>query len=344
MKDIITVAQENPKLIAKTLHNEVKITLKIDGISFQMLYNEDEKDFEYRKGSKNELKLGEKIDDISLMFGQHYVNAIEYLEQYKKQIDDYKFLTFELFNNEIYLLSVVTKDGKLIEKTSSLKNIAKEIGIKNPPVLFEGELSSLQQSKLIAYIQNGSDVTDNFKSFIFELFNTYEDFPHNEWNAIPESIEGIVLSFKMKDGKIAQYKLIDPVFRYNKDALIKTNIKNEIEHKLEYDKLASMLIGWMGENSKKYDDCKLKSLNENFKKLGKDYKLLNELTNCAAKLPQVNLKLSEKYSDKEINKLIKNMGQNMLTLYVNFIILFYEGKYNVDKELYNRYHQILDNI
>lgn len=343
MKDIITVAQEKPKLIAKTLHRDVKVTLKVDGISFQMIWDDDEEKFEYRKGSKDELKLGEKIDDLSLMFGQHYINAIDHLENYKKVIDDYKFLTFEIFNNTIYLLSAVSKKGELIEKTSVLKEIADDIDAKIAPVLFEGELSDLQQSTLAAYIQNPSSTTDNFKSFIFSLFNTYEGFPHNEWNAIPESIEGVVFSFKMKDGKIAQYKLVDPVFRYNKDTYKAEVVKNELSHKVEYDTLASMLIGWMSENAENKDENKIKSLNENFKKLAKDYKLLNELTNYAAKLPQVNVELSEKYGDKEIKKLIKNMGQNMLTLYVNFILLFSKGKH-IAKEQETKYHEILQKI
>lgn len=342
MKDLLDIVKEKPSLVAKLLHKDVKVTLKVDGVSLQVLWNDEKKDFEYRKGSKDETKLGEKIDDLSLMFEQSYINAIDHITQYKSVIDDYKFLTFEIFNNTLYLISAVSKKDKFIKKISTLKEIAKSIDAQVVPILFAGELSDEQKGNIVSYVKDPSGV-DNFKSFVYSLFNQYKDFPHAEWNAIPEVIEGIVFDFVTKDDKIAQYKLIDPVFRYNKDKYIGEITKAEVDHKLQYDEFANMLIGWMSENCKKYDDDKLKSLNENFKKLAKDYKLLNEFVNYSAKLPQVNVDIAEKYFDKDIRKLIKNMGQNMLTFYVNFILLFYKGKY-VSKDNDFQYKQILENI
>ena len=322
MDNISELYKKGTEQFNEMLSHPVTVTLKLDGAAFQVYDNEETGEVEYRKKGKDYGALGDKIDSITKMFSKHYVNSINTIEQHKDDINPYRFLRFEVDDKNMWLLGGVDKENKILDN-DAMNELAVKIGAKTAPVLFKGQLSDEQREKISRFAAS-PQTAGNYKQFIYDLFGEYKGFPV-EWETYDSEIEGVVMRFEI-DGKDAMYKMVNPKFAVDKENGRIKAAQDMSNSKADYDKLANLLVGWMKENVETGDGDRLKSLNRNFKKLLKDYKLLNELMNIAVKLPQYDFEIVDDYMDSEIERSIKSMGKTLKTIYINYITLFYSER------------------
>ena len=341
MQHIREVYDKNPELLSNLLDNEVDITTKIDGTAFQVSVSEDN-EIEFRKRSGNSNKLGPIIDNYTRLFVGNYENAMKYIESIADIIkENYKFLTFEIFKDNLILLSAITKDGEFID--SKLDDIADKLNVKVVPTIFSGILDDKLKASLTSIIVD--DVIPQNTTFdklicdIFSIDNTEECM-------IDPSLEGIVFNFKIGD-KLAQYKLVNPLFaQQHKDMRAKSK---ELDEKLKPFKqqLVDIINKWLEKNGQKYSEDKIESLDKNFLNLIKSAKIYNELILIVSNIPSGELSIQSVRLSKEIYNAINKKGFLLQKLYEFFIRTYYKTKsrnYITDKETQEKINSIIEKL
>ncbi len=341
MQHIREVYDKNPELLSNLLDKEVDITTKIDGTAFQVSVSENN-DIEFRKRSGNSNKLGPIIDNYTRLFVGNYENAMKHIESISDIIkDNYKFLTFEIFKDNLILLSAITKDGEFID--SKLDDIADKLNVKVVPIIFSGVLDDKLKASLTSIIaDNAVPENTTFDKMICDIFSI--DSP--EEYMIDSSLEGIVFNFKIED-KIAQYKLVDPIFaQKHKDMRAKSK---ELDEKLKPFKqqLVDIMNKWLEENGQKYSEDKIESLDKNFLNLIKSAKIFNELIIAVSSIPSGELSIQSNRLSKEIYDAINKKGFLLQKLYEFFIRTYYKKKsrnYITDKETQEIINSIIEKL
>lgn len=341
MQHIREVYNKNPKLLSNLLDKEVDITTKIDGTAFQVSVSESN-DIEFRKRSGNSNKLGPIIDNYTRLFVGNYENAMKHIESIADIIkDNYKFLTFEIFKDNLILLSAITKDGQFID--SKLDDIANELNVKVVPTIFSGKLNDKLKASLTSIIvDNIVPENTTFDKLICDIFSIYNP----EEYMIDSNLEGIVFNFKIED-KIAQYKLVDPSFaQIHKDMRVKSK---ELDEKLKpfKQKLVDIINKWLEENGKKYSEDKIESLDNNFLNLIKSAKIYNELILIVSNIPSGELSIQKNRLSSEITDAINKKGFLLQKLYEFFIRTYYKPKsrnYTTDKETQEQINHIIEKL
>ena len=341
MQHIREVYDKNPELLSNLLDKEVDITTKIDGTAFQVSVSESN-DIEFRKRSGNSNKLGPIIDNYTRLFVGNYENAMKHIESIADIIkDNYKFLTFEIFKDNLILLSAITKDGQFID--SKLDDIANELNVKVVPTIFSGKLNDkLKVSLTSIIVDNIVPENTTFDKLICDIFSIYNP----EEYMIDSNLEGIVFNFKIED-KIAQYKLVDPSFaQIHKDMRIKSK---ELDEKLKpfKQKLVDIINKWLEENGKKYSEDKIESLDNNFLNLIKSAKIYNELILIVSNIPSGELSIQKNRLSSEITDAINKKGFLLQKLYEFFIRTYYKPKsrnYTTDKETQEQINHIIEKL
>ena len=341
MQHIREVYDKNPELLSNLLDKEVDITTKIDGTAFQVSVSESN-DIEFRKRSGNSNKLGPIIDNYTRLFVGNYENAMKHIESIADIIkDNYKFLTFEIFKDNLILLSAITKDGQFID--SNLDDIANELNVKVVPTIFSGKLNDKLKASLTSIIvDNIVPENTTFDKLICDIFSIYKP----EEYMIDSNLEGIVFNFKIED-KIAQYKLVDPSFaKMHKDMRVKSK---ELDEKLKPFKqqLVDIINKWLEENGKKYSEDKIESLDNNFLNLIKSAKIYNELILIVSNIPSGELSIQKNRLSSEITDAINKKGFLLQKLYEFFIRTYYKPKsrnYTTDKETQEQINHIIEKL
>lgn len=319
------------------LNDDVFINLKLDGMAFQVYWNSDTDEIEYHKRSGNSYKLGPKIDDFSRVFLKGYNTAIKHFEDNKELIDDYKFLTFEIVGEKIHLLSVETRDGKIIDDIETILEIAKKLKVEGPLTKFKGKLSDEQKTLIKDYFSNDEKATSKeFVQFTNKLLGT----DLNE----DEPIEGMVFSFK----NYGEYKIVDPNYT---DNIKNKKAKNEEiadKEKDDRENLIKLMCEWMSKNAQKMDDNYFKSLNMNFIEMIKDSKLYNKMMFYAVKLHNSMFEIQTERIPNEIASFLKSKGAAAKNIYELFLIVFKgirKRNFHVSKEFdTENIHKIIDKI
>lgn len=341
MQHIREVYDKNPELLSNLLDNEVDITTKIDGTAFQVSISEDN-EIEFRKRSGNSNKLGPIIDNYTRLFVGNYENAMKHIESIADIIkENYKFLTFEIFKDNLILLSAITKDGQFID--SKLDDIAYKLNVKVVPTIFSGILDyKLKASLTSIIVDDAIPQNTTFDKLICDIFSI--DNP--EEYMIDSSLEGIVFNFKIGD-KLAQYKLVDPLFA-QQHKYMRAKSK-ELDEKLKPFKqqLVDIINKWLEKNGQKYSEDKIESLDKNFLNLIKSAKIYNELILIVSNIPSGELSIQSGRLSKEIYDAINKKGFLLQKLYEFFIRTYYKTKsrnYITDKETQEKINSIIEKL
>lgn len=346
MDHIQDIYKKKPQMIEKIWDNLTKVNLKVDGKPFQVVYNEDTDELEYHGRSGNETKVGPLIDDMNRLFSKPINDAINHIEKRKDIFKDYKFLTFEVIGGILLLTAIITKDGKFINNPDEILEISKKLETDVMPCLWEGKLSNDQKTILMDAISTDIIPTKGeFVEWVKSLFGSYSKFPKNLISRSEEFIEGLVFFYDV-DGKIVEYKLVDPAYRN----LVKNNQnKNkDDETAKKFKDIYNIFVDWSEENAKALDSNRIRSIEFNFIEMMKNTKIYNKLMNIGSGL---TINQSDSYflqldrvSD-ELRKLIKKHGNVYQLLFEKFVKLFYKSKkrgFVISKEFQERVNKLVE--
>lgn len=329
MDHIQDVYKKKPDMINKIWDHLTKVNLKVDGKPFQVVYNEDEDELEYHGRSGNETKVGPLIDDMYRLFSKPINDAIRHIENRVEVFKRYKFLTFEVIDEILLLTAIITKEGKFVDDPDEIDEIAKELDTDVMPCLWKGKISDEQRDILMTAISTDIVPTkDDFVKWVKDLFGTYKKFPKTLISRSTEFIEGIVFFYDI-DGKVVEYKLVDPSFRQ----MVKDNHANMkqdgIENAEKYTEIYTSFLNWAEENAKGLDKNRMRSIEFNFIEMMKDPKIYNKLMKDGAGLTTITTDAyflqPDRISD-ELKKAIKKHGKVYQLLYEKFVRLFYKAK------------------
>ena len=341
MQHLKEIYDKSPELLSNLLDKEVNITTKIDGTALQVSVSENN-EIEFRKRSGNSNRLGPIIDKYTRLFISNYDNAIKYLESISDVIKkNYKFLTFEIYNNSLILLSVMTKDGEFID--SNLGDIANKLGVKVVPTIFSGKLDDELKSKITSIIVDNTIQEDiTFDKLICDIFSL--DKPKKYM--IDSNLEGIVFNFKVGE-KIAQYKLVNPLFtNLHKEMRAKAK---ELDEKLKpfKQKFVEIVNKWLKENGQKYSEDKIESLDKNFLKLIKSANIYNELILIVSNIPSGEISIQNNRLSKDIANVVSKKGFLLQKLYELFIKIYYKKRtrnYITNKQTQEQINSIVEKL
>lgn len=339
MEHLYNLFDKKPEYCEKMLQGNLKATLKIDGTAFQVYVNDDN-EIEYHKRSGNTSKLGPVIDEYTMLFVKSYSDAMSHIDKYKEVIvKNWKFLTFELFADKLFILSGYDKS---MSQLNDLDNISKKIHCDCVPVLFEGKLSKHQYDEILYFCEDDGFIT-GFKKWTYKLFNDYKDFPKSIWPKLGDNIEGFVLNFS--DG--SQYKVDDPNFaKMHKDMTAKAKEESQ-KIKPILDELYEEIYEWMKDHAKKLDNDNWKSLNMNFINMCSDEEELSKLLEISKRLPTSSLDFVDSKLDSTIKRYMKKYGDPLKTLYWKYLYMLNKPKkrnYIVDKQFQQKVNNIIKSI
>lgn len=348
MDHIQDVYKKKPDMINKIWDHLTKVNLKVDGKPFQVVYNEDEDELEYHGRSGNETKVGPLIDDMYRLFSKPINDAIRHIENRVEVFKRYKFLTFEVIDEILLLTAIITKEGKFVDDPDEIDEIAKELDTDVMPCLWKGKISDEQRDILMTAISTDIVPTkDDFVKWVKDLFGTYKKFPKTLISRSTEFIEGIVFFYDV-DGKVVEYKLVDPSFRQ----MVKDNHANMkqdgIENAEKYTEIYTSFLNWAEENAKGLDKNRMRSIEFNFIEMMKDPKIYNKLMKDGAGLTTITTDAyflqPDRISD-ELKKAIKKHGKVYQLLYEKFVRLFYKAKkrgFVLSKEFQTRVNKAVE--
>lgn len=209
IQKLFTLKKTNPDDV---LNSHVIVSIKVDGTAFQYA-NEKGLKPAFCKRSSAPNKRGKKLEKFDLTFNDVYFNAIAYLRDFKDTMQPYRFVNFEVFDDNTYhtinyklkpkhnivLLSAFDENNKPIDE-DELGELADALDVSRVPILFEGVLNENVQD----FIKKNYETKEKLFDYLKREFNIVDD----------EQIEGIVLNFteagNKGQGKI--YKVNNPWF------------------------------------------------------------------------------------------------------------------------------------
>lgn len=348
MEHLYKLKDKDLTLYNDLLNSHVKVSLKLDGKPFQIsLSNNDE--IEYRGRSGNTTDLGPLITNYDRLFSKPTNYAIEYFDSHKDLLKKYKFLSFEIIKDMIFLLSAVNKDGDAINNDDKLYNIAKELGVHPVPILFDGYLNNTQKDKITELISNLNNIKElSFVNFIKDIFSSYSRFPSELFGHL-DKIEGIVMNF-YKSNEIYQYKIVDYSYTSGINDYMKYKKEERNKYKDTYEKLYKIFVDYLSENIIINKKDQLDILNDNFVNMLSDSKLFNKIFNIGAELPPNNkdtYNIQLDYTSTDIKNLILKYGNPIKTVYEEYVKLFKAIKvraYVISKEFQQKINDIINKI
>ena len=214
----------------------LKISEKIDGTALiAKKMKNGNITFFGREGTK-------RIDKMTRMFSTMYDPGIEYLKKqnlsFMRTGEELHFEYFAPKVQHIVTYNKVPDHGLvLLSSTTSrnIQNLAKDLGVLPPPVIFQGKLDSKQKEELTKFLLMSPELraikakTNSFTRFIINLLNPKYDAILGNYE-----LEGIVIS--TTDGNYNS-KIVDPLFT---DRIMSKKENDQI--KSAYFKLVSSLI------------------------------------------------------------------------------------------------------
>lgn len=330
------IYKKHPDIVSKALRGNINVTLKIDGTAFSVVNEGDSLSYHKRSGSTS--RPGPEITKYVKLFVDVYNDAVSHIESKKDIIlEKYSFLSFELYNGMMFLLSAYDKNSK---KIADLKKVSDELDVKTAPVIFNGRLSE-ETVYILEEFLKGNYIPPDFKNFIYGLFKFYSNFPKSIWQSLGDKIEGIVI--EIEGGK--QYKVDDPDFAVkHKEMSLRDKEKLE-KSRQSMDKLFRMLYDYMSKHSKKYSKDFWESLDKNF--LNIPEKDLKKMLKVSAEIPVSELKFTDSELNPEIKAGMKKYGKPYETLYWKYMYMFNSPKkrnYIIDKAFQDNVNGIIRSI
>jgi hypothetical protein len=345
MEHLIDKYLKKPEYIKELFNKEVSISLKVDGAAFQISYDKDQDKITYHKRGGSSKSLGPIIDEYTQLMRKNVNDAIEYFDNKKDILKQYKFYAIEMFNDSYILLTVIDNEDNIIDNVSKLKEISKSLNIDCVPILFEGKLNKEQIDSLLEMMSLDPETSnDVYKQYLTNIFGKgeYQKFLNGD------EVEGIVLTWN--NDKIEQYKIINPAFKTRHDKEIKTGneeFKKEME---ELRELFEFFYDSLNKYGKYYDDNWIKTLNDNFI-------MMNEQSDFQNKLKEFNNSIKPKFKDfftlqsnkvdKRILKLIDEYGDNMKFYYEKYLSLFNKPKkrnFTISKEFQMKVNNLIEKL
>ena len=233
MDHISTLLNAKRLPIDEILSSPVRVTLKIDGNALQWA------DGSWHKRAGSPRTPGKEMTLFDFAEQDFYWKAIRYLSKFKKLIEKFSIMNFEVFSDEghhtieyshkfknnIVLLSAYIDNRPVSYK--QISEIASRLSVDVVPLIYKGKLT---ESMKTALKKGQSDYSSLFKAFYSKFFQT--DFPENQ-------IEGFVFTFDAP-GKMRDYKLNNPEFVEKLHA----NLDNDSESKgnLHLEDIIDMFI------------------------------------------------------------------------------------------------------
>lgn len=346
MEHLIDKYLKKPEYIKELFNKKVSISLKVDGSAFQISYDRGQDKVTYHKRGGSSKSLGPIIDEYTQLMRKNINDAIEYFDNKKDILKEYKFYAIEMFNDSYILLTVIDNDNNIIDNVTRLKEISKSLNIDYVPILFNGKLNKEQIESLLSMMTLGSETSnDTYKEYLTNIFGNgeYQKFLNGD------EVEGIVLTWNT-DNKIEQYKIINPAFKTRHDKEIKTGneeFKKEME---ELRELFEFLYDSLNEFGKHYDDNWIKTLNENFLYMNGQNKFkegLKKFDNSIKPKFKDFFTLQENRVDKRIKKLIDEYGDNMKFYYEKYLSLFNKPKkrnFIISKEFQTKVNNLIERL
>ena len=351
MDHFIDIYKKKPEVCEKLLgQKNIKINLKVDGKPFQVLFNEETKELEFHGRSGDETHVGPLIDDYTRLFSKPINDAIAHVEKHVDVFKDYKFLTFEVINKLLLLTAIIDKDENFIESANDIKKIADKLGTDVMPTLWEGELNQDQKDSIINILT--TSIVPEKKEFIdwvTSMFGSYSEFPKKLISASDEFIEGIVFFFTV-EGKVVEYKLVDPTYRQSMKDRDAENEKERQDNAAHYEKIYNTFVDWLEKTDIEKSDNRIENLQKLFLSMMENSKTYNKLMNAGSHIKLNNSKTYALQNDRvipELNKAFRKYGNVYKQLCELFIKLFYKGKkrgFVISQEFQDRVNTLVDKI
>ena len=356
MEYLVNIYTQKPELVDKLFEKNVNISIKVDGSAFQISYDKKNDNIEYHKRSGSSSKIGPIIDDYTKMFAPKLNQAIEFFSEKNPQVFEEikknKFLAIELLDSGHWvLLTAIDENDNIINAGPELEKKASNLNIFSVPFLFDGMLTKdMKQQLLDMCTLDENTSNEDFVKLILKLFpqiekqnNRYHEFLKNS------EVEGIVLTWDL-DGKIAQYKIINPSFKKRHEAEMTAEKEMAEKNRDALNGLIEFLADKLDSEGEKLDENHLKSLELNFLKFISDVKFLNRLINVSAKVTPNQSKYFFLQTDKiskDMQKKIKKHGTPLVTAFEQFIMTFNKERkrnYIISKEFQERINAIINKI
>ena len=154
MKQLIDLYNEDTtKFLELFEKNNITVIGCHQSFKLQIVYDEENDKLMYFDGSNLSTNIGSEIQDIDKLFTKGLKKSIDYIESKKNIIKNYNYLLCELYDNEIYLISVIDKNNKVDKDVNKL---CKSLNIKSSKVIFEGKLNSHQIHLLQSFIMENT--------------------------------------------------------------------------------------------------------------------------------------------------------------------------------------------
>ena len=347
MEHFIDIYNKKPDLVEKLLSlDNVKVNLKVDGKPFQVLVENNEIHYHGRSG--DESHIGPEIDEYTRLFSAPINYAISVVEENSEAFKNYKFMTFEVINDNMLLTAVVDNDERFVESASEIRDIANQLGTDVMPTLWEGKLTEFQIDSIVNILESGIvPEKENLINWVKEQFGDYEFFPENLISAADDFIEGLVFFFNVGN-KIVEYKIVDPTYR---DLMNERKKNNEVEfekNKEVYESIYNIFVDFAENTDWHKNENKIQNLQENFEEMMSLPKTYNKLMNLGSK---IKINESKTYSiqverlNESLAKDIRIKGNIYKQLFESFVKLFYKPKkrgYIISKEFQTRVNNIIE--
>lgn len=348
MEHLYKLKLKNVELYNELLDANVKISLKLDGKPFQISIS-DIGEVEYRGRSGNTTDLGPIITNYDRLFSKPTNYAITHFDNKKELLKKYKFLTFEIVDENIILLSAVYNTNKIVNDDIELYNIAKELNVYPVPVLFSGILNNEQKLKINNLLDNLETIKNkDFVNFINDTFGSYKFFPHELFENL-DNIEGIVINF-YSGSEPLQYKIVDYSYTAGINEYMKMKKEEREKNKDKYESLYKIFVDYLEKKLIINKETQLDILNENFYNMLSDSSLFNKLFNIGASLPVNNKEtynIQLEYTTPEIKNLILKYGSPIKTVYEEYVKLFKAPKvraYVISKDFQEKINTLINKI
>lgn len=287
MKQLLDLYNEDTtKFLELFEKNNIKVIGCHKSFKLQIVYDEENDKLMYFDGSNLSTNIGSEIKDIDKLFTKGLKKSIDYIESKKNIIKNYNYLLCELYNNEIYLISVIDKNNNV---DKDINKICKSLNIKPAKIIFEGKFNNTQIHLLQGFIMENTLIgKEEFYKFVEELFSI----------KIKENILELIFNIFIKD-KDKCLQFIHSCADINDEIVPDENIK-------ELETI--------------YKECKS---DKDFIDLISNYKTYNKLVNIGVKLNKNKYQIQEEALSPEIISLIKQKGNIIKKLYENYVLINY---------------------
>lgn len=355
MNYLVDLYIKKPDDVRNLFKQKVNISVKVDGSAFQISYDEATDKVEYHKRGGSSGKLGPVIDDYTKMFARQLNDAIMFFSKENKsawkEIKRNKFLAIELLDDgDWVLLNAIGLDGKVYNAGDELEKKASNLSIFSVPLLYDGILTDNLKQVLLDMCTLSEDTTnDQFKTMVIDAFNMKTT--SNSWGELLRNseMEGIVLTWEI-DGKIVQYKIINPAFKKRHEAEQAAAKEKAEQNRDKLNELLKFLLDNFEKKAEKLSSNWLKNLELNFLNMTSDETFTKELLKLSSKVTPNESKFFFLQIDKvpkDIKALIGKHGTPMTTAYEQFIMTFNKERkrnYIIDKEFQQRINNLIKSI